>query len=98
MASVSITTAWSDPTGALTNGSSYVVQNKSSGVVQFYEGATFNETTNDADGILIVPLHNGGSGSSHMRWSYDSGNAIRVRLSGGIPGVTNTIEFSPAAA
>ena len=58
MASVVVTTAWSDPTGSLTDGESYIVQNKSSGVVQFFEGATFDASTNDADGVLLVPLHN----------------------------------------
>ena len=84
MASIAVTTAWSDPTSSLTADQAYIVQNKSSGVIQFFEGATFDAATNDGDGILIVPLHDGGSGSSHMRWSYDSSNAVRVRLSGGI--------------
>ena len=97
MASVAVTTAWSDPTGSLTDGSNYVVQNKGSGTLQFFEGSSFDATTNDGDGILLVALHAGGSGSSHMRWSYDSSNAVRVRLAGGIPGVVDTIEFSPAA-
>ena len=97
MASIAVTTEWSDPTGSLTADQAYIVQNKATGVVQFFEGATFDATTNAADGILIVPLHDGGSGSSHMRWSYDSSNMVRVRLAGGIPGVVNTIEFSPAA-
>ena len=61
MASVLVTTAWSDPTGSLTDGSSYIVQNKSSGVVQFFEGATFDASTNDGDGVLLVPIHDNGS-------------------------------------
>ena len=97
MASISITTAWSDPTGSLTAGQAYIVQNKSTGVVQFFEGAAFNAATNDGDGILLMPLHNGGSGASDMRWQYDSTRQVRVRLSGGIDSVTNAVEFAPAA-
>ena len=97
MASIAVTDAWSDPTSGLTTGSSYIVQNKSSGVVQFFEGATFDATTNANDGILLVPLHDGGSGHSDLRWTYDSGNAIRIRVSGAIPGATGSVEFAPAA-
>ena len=96
MASIAVTTAWSDPTGSLTDGSSYVVQNKTSGTVQFFEGSSFDPTTNDGDGILLVALHDGGSGASDMRWEYSSANMVRVRMSGGIPGATNAIEFAPA--
>ena len=67
MASVTITESWTDPTGALTDGSSYVVQNKATGVIQFFEGAAFDATMNDGDGVLLVPLHDGGSGNSDMR-------------------------------
>ena len=97
MASVVVTTAWSDPTGSLTDGSSYIVQNKSSGVVQFFEGATFDASTNDGDGVLLVPIHDNGSGNSDMRWAYTSSNEVRIRLAGGIDSVTNTVEFALAA-
>ena len=97
MASVAVTTAWSDPTANLTADQAYIVQNKSSGVVQFFEGAAFDASTNDGDGVILVPLHDGGSGNSDMRWSYSSANQVRMRMSGGIPGATNAVEFAPAA-
>ena len=97
MASIAVTDAWSDPTSSLTDGSSYIVQNKSSGVLQFYEGSTFNATVNNGDGVLLVPMFNGGSGNSDMRWTYTASNAVRMRVSGAIPGTPNTIEFAPAA-
>ena len=97
MASVAVTTAWSDPTGSLTDGDSYIIQNKSSGVVTFFEGATFDAVTNDGDGVILVPLHDGGSGNSDMRWTYTASNEVRIRLSGGIDSVTNAVEFAPAA-
>ena len=96
MASVPVSTAWSDPSGSLTDGNSYVVQNKSSGILQFFEGSSFDASMNDGDGILLVALHDGGSGASDMRWTYTASNAVRVRISGGFPGATNTIEFAPA--
>ena len=97
MASVVVTREWSDPTGSLTDGASFVVQNKSTGVVTFFEGSSFDASTNDGDGLLLVPLHDNGSGNSDMRWTYTAANEVRVRLSGGIDGVTNVIEFAPAA-
>ena len=97
MASVAVTSAWSDPSASLTDGSSYIVQNKSSGVIQFFEGATFDASTNDGDGVLLVPLHDGGSGNSDMRWTYSSSNQVRVRVQAAIPDTPNTVEFAPAA-
>ena len=97
MASVTVTAAWSDPTSGLTTGNSYVVQNKSSGVLQFFEGATFDAAANDGDGVLLVPLHDGGSGNSDLRWTYDSGNQVRIRVSGAISGAAGSVEFAPAA-
>ena len=96
MASIAVTSAWSDPSGSLTDGSSYIVQNKSSGVVQFFEGATFDAAANDGDGIILVPLHDGGSGNSDMRWTYSSSNQVRMRVLAAIPGATNAVEFAPA--
>ena len=97
MASVTVTTAWSDPTGSLTADQAYIVQNKGSGVLQFFEGSSFDAAANDLDGVLLVPLHDGGSGSSDFRWSYDSSNQVRLRMTGGIPGTTDLVEFAPAA-
>ena len=97
MASIAVTAAWSDPTASLTADQAYIVQNKSSGVVQFFEGATFDATTNANDGILLVPLHDGGSGNSDMRWTFDPTSMVRMRMSGGIPNTTNVVEFAPAA-
>ena len=97
MASLPVTTAWSDPSASLTDGDSYVVQNKSSGTLQFYEGGTFDAAANDGDGVILVALHDGGSGNSDMRWTYSSANQVRMRISGGFLGATNTIEFAPAA-
>ena len=97
MASLEVTEAWSDPSASLTDGSSYVVQNKGSGILQFFEGSTFTASTNDTDGILLVPMHDGGSGNSDMRWTYDSSNEVRIRMVAGMPKTTNLIEFAPAA-
>lgn len=96
MASIQVTKAWSDPSSSLTTGTTYVVQNKTSGVVQFYEGAAFNAATNDRDGVVLVPLHDGGSGANSMRWEYDATRQVRMRLSGGIDSVTNFVEFALA--
>lgn len=84
------------PTSSLTTGTTYVVQNKSSGIVQFYEGATFNAATNDRDGVVLVPLHHGGAGSSSMRWQFDSARQVRMRVSGAIGGDTDLVEFAVA--
>ena len=97
MASLAVTTAWSDPSASLTADQVYIVQNKSSGVLQFFEGATFDAATNDGDGVLLVPLHDGGSGNSDMRWSYSSSNQVRMRVSGAIPGTVNAVEFALAS-
>lgn len=97
MASIAVSQAWLDPSASLTADQVYIVQNKSTGILQFYEGVTFDATTNENDGILLVPMHDGGSGASDMRWSYDSGNQVRMRMSGGIAGTTNSVEFAPAA-
>ena len=97
MASVTITESWTDPTASLTDGSTYVVQNKTSGVVQFYEGGGFDPTTNDGDGILLVSLHDGGSGNSDMLWKFDASNAVRMRVLAAIPNTTNAVEFAEAA-
>ena len=97
MASVAVTESWTDPTASLTDGSSYIVQNKSSGILQFYEGSTFSAAANGGDGVLLVPMFHGGAGANNMRWTFDSANAVRMRLQGGsIEGASNVIEFFPA--
>ena len=98
MASIVVTTAWSDPSASLTADQAYVIQNKATGVVQFFEGATFDAATNANDGVLLVSMNDGGSGPNHMRWSYDSGNQVRIRLQGGgIATVSNLVEFALAS-
>ena len=96
MASLPVTAAWSDPSSSLTTGKTYVVQNKSGASVQFYEGSTFNATTNDADGVMLVPLHSMASGPNHMRWTFDSANAVRMRMLVEPFGGGNVVEFFPA--
>ena len=97
MASIAVTNAWSDPTGALTDGQVYSVQNRATGPVYFFEGPTFDATTNANDGLLLTPLHDGGSGPNHMRWTYSSANQVRLRMDGGIAGTTNVVEFALGA-
>ena len=97
MASVEVTAEWTDPTGALVDAQTYVVQNKSSGVVQFFEGASFNAVANDGDGVLLLPLYHAGSGRSDLVWTYSAANEIRMRVSGAIPNTPNLVEFFPTA-
>ena len=97
MASVEISNVWSDPTSGLTTGNTYVVQNKSTQAVQFYEGAAFSAATNDGDGVILVPTNSTGSGPNHMRWSYDSARQVRVRMLAAPFGDGNTLEFAPAS-
>ena len=96
MASVAVTAAWSDPTSGLTADQVYIVQNKSTGVVQFFEGTTFDAATNDGDGVLLAPMHDGGSGANAMRWSYSSANMVRLRMTAAPFGGTNLVEFALA--
>ena len=96
MASVAVTNAWSDPTSSLTTGTVYVVQNKATGTVQFYDDSSFNAGTNDGDGVMLVPLHDGGSGPNSMRWQYDSTRQVRVRLTAEGFGGADVIEFALA--
>lgn len=97
MASVEVTAAWTDPSATLATGTTCVVQNKSSGVLQFFEGATFSETANDRDGVMLVTLHDGGAGPNSMRWQFDSTREVRMRVSGAIGGPGDLVEFFPAA-
>ena len=97
MASVAVTEAWSDPSSSLTTGKTYIVQNKTTGPIQFYEGNAFNATTNDGDGVTLVPLHDGGAGPNHMRWTFDSANSVRLRMTAAPFGGVNAVEFFPAA-
>ena len=98
MASIAITAAWLDPSSNLTDGASYIVQNKSTGPVQFFEGATFDANTNMNDGVILTALHDGGSGPNFMRWTYTATNAVRLRMTGGgFGGVNgNLVEFALA--
>ena len=99
MASVAITDAWSDPTAGLTADQTYIVQNKSTGVVQFFEGATFDASTNANDGVLLAPMYDGGSAANSMRWSYNSSNQVRMKMTAsafGGPSV-NLVEFAAAS-
>ena len=97
MASITITDAWTDPTSGLTADQVYIVQNRSTQPIQFYEGATFAAAANDTDGVILVPLHDGGAGPNSMRWEYDSATAVRVRLTAKGFGGGDLVEFFPAA-
>ena len=98
MASLPVTTAWSDPSGSLTADQVYIVQNKSTQPVQFFEGAAFDATTNANDGVVLVALSDGGAGANSMRWTYDSSREVRVKMQslpyGG--SAANLIEFALA--
>ena len=96
MTSVPVTDAWSDPTASLTTGTTYVVQNKATGPVQLYEGASFDAGTNDGDGVILVPLYDGGAGPNSMRWSYDSTRQVRMRLTAPGFGGGDVVEFALA--
>ena len=96
MASVTVSAAWSDPSASLTADQTYIVQNKSTQVVQFFEGATFNAGTNDGDGVLLVPMYNGGAGANAMRWTYTSANQVRLRLTAAGFGGGDAVEFALA--
>ena len=78
-------------------GNTYVVQNKIGAAIQFYEGATFSASTNDGDGVILVPLNDGGAGPNHLLWTYDSANAVRMRMLAAPYGSGNVVEFAPAA-
>ena len=97
MASLPVTSAWSDPSASLTADQVYIIQNKTTTVVQFFEGTTFNATTNDLDGILLAPMNDGGAGANSMRWSYDSAHQVRLRLAGAPFGGVNRVEFALAS-
>ena len=97
MASVAVTSAWSDPSSGLTTGKTYVVQNRATAPIQFFEGATFTEAANDADGVILMPLHSQTAGPNSMRWTFDSATSVRMRLTGAGFGGGDRIEFFPAA-
>ena len=96
MASVAVTAAWADPSSSLTSGDTYIVQNKSTQAVQFYEGDAFDAATNGGDGVILTSLNDGGSGPNSMRWQFDSSKAVRMRTLAAPFGDGNTIEFFPA--
>ena len=97
MASIPVTNAWTDPSSSLTSGTTYVVQNRATGPVQFFEGPTFNAGTNDADGVILVALHDHGAGPNSMRWAYDATRQVRMRLTTPGFGNTDVVEFATAA-
>lgn len=96
MAAISVTSAWLNPAASLMDGQAYVVQNRTTGPVQFYEGGSFDATVNENDGIILVSLHDGGSGPNHMLWTFNASNEVRVRMIGGGFGGTNNnlVEFA----
>ena len=96
MSSLPITTAWSDPSASLTADQVYIVQNKSTQALQFFEGTAFDATTNANDGITIVPLSDGGSGVSSIRWTYDSARQVRMKLLAPGFGGQDFVEFALA--
>ena len=99
MASIAVTTAWSDPSANLPADQTYIVQNRATQAIQFFEGATFDATTNANDGVILVPLSDGGSGANSMHWSYDSTNMVRVRMVAAPVGgsAANLLEFALAS-
>ena len=98
MASIAVTTEWTDPTSGLTTGTTYIVQNRSTAAIQFFEGPTFNAAANEHDGVMLATLFDGGAGTAQMRWKYDSANQVRIRLvAKGFGGSSaNLIEFALA--
>ena len=99
MASIAVTDQWSDPSGGLTADQTYIVQNRTTQAMVFFEGPTFSATTNANDGVVLVALNDGGAGANSMRWSYTSTNEVRVKMLG-IPfggSAANLVEFALAS-
>ena len=96
MAVLTITSAWMDPSTSLTTGQAYIVQNRSSNWVRFFEADTFNPTTNADDGLVLSPLGHVGQAPNHMKWTFDSGKAVRLKLDSNI-GPASLVEFTEAA-
>ena len=99
MASVTVTTAWLDPTAGLTADQVYIIQNRTTQAVLFFEGSAFDPSTNANDGVVLVALNDGGAGANSMRWSYTSTNEVRVKMLG-IPfggSAANLVEFALAS-
>ena len=96
MASIAVTDAWSDPSASLTADQTYIVQNKSTQALQFFEGATFDAAANDGDGLILTTLYDGGAGTSQMRWTYASGNQVRLRMTAAGFGGNDAVEFALA--
>ena len=96
MASLTVTSAWSDPSASLTADQVYIVQNKSGGWLRFFEGTTFSATTNANDGVTLAPVHHKGAVPNHMRWTYDSASMVRLKLDSAISGETARVEFALA--
>ena len=97
MTSLSVTNTWSDPSASLTADQIYIVQNRSSGWLRFFEGATFDASANDNDGIMLAPMQHRGSAPNHMRWTYNSTNSVRLRLDTAVGDETARVEFALSA-
>lgn len=94
MASLTVTTAWSDPSASLTADQIYIVQNKSCGWMRFFDGASFDPDANARDGLVLAPLSHKGSAPNHIRWKYTAANSVRLKLDSEIPGETACVEFA----
>ena len=97
MASISITSTPTDPSSSLTDGTTYVVQNKSTNDwLRVYEGATFDAATNEKDGILLAPLHHPGAASNSLRLTYNASLATRLNFIGRDGFAHGDVEFVEA--
>ena len=96
MAAVVVTSSWSDPTAGLTADQTYIIQNRATAAIQFFEGASFNAAANEHDGVMLATLFDGGAGTAQMRWKYDSANQVRIRLVAKGFGGNDRVEFALA--
>ena len=99
MAAIAITNQWSDPSASLTADQVYIVQNRTTQPMVFFEGPSFDASANANDGVVLVALNDGGAGANSMRWSYTSTNEVRVKMLG-IPfggSAANLVEFALAS-
>ena len=94
MASLTVTSAWSDPSASLTADQVYIVQNKSGGWLRFFDEASFDPDTNAHDGVALAPLNHKGSAPNHIRWKYIATNQVRLKLDSEISGETARVEFA----
>lgn len=98
MATIAVTDAWLDPSSSLTTGTTYVVQNRSTSFVQFFEGPSFSDAANGNDGVMLSPLHDPAAAPNFMRWVYDATNQVRLRMTNAPFGEAeqNIVVFVPA--